>query len=354
MSRSSAVVSYSIGPVQTQTFGPSGAASCGRLAAATDAIAVEASSPVRRARVEAGEREPVAARRHDAGRPRASTMRGSMPLDAVVEVGDPAGLAHLAVVDRCRCRPRPAAGRRRRPACAAAARMPSSYGSPRSILPSKASSSGGRIRLPTCVVRIRSTRSAPFVRRRCETLRDERPARVGDRRHLAALLPVRAQVAHAPEQVRHAGHAARLVRRRRSPAADGGVLPAARRGWRVACDQRVVCRRPPDLDRATGRGVHRLGDRRALVALHRGGARSGREHVDPALARGRAPARGARREASARCDAQPVRPRPRRSKNGRAASLDDLEELKAAYVRSALSAREAGADGVEVHAATGT
>jgi 2,4-dienoyl-CoA reductase-like NADH-dependent reductase (Old Yellow Enzyme family) len=39
--------------------------------------------------------------------------------------------------------------------------------------------------------------------------------------------------------------------------------------------------------------------------------------------------------------------------NGRAASLDDLEELKAAYVRSALFAREAGADGVEVHAAHG-
>lgn len=39
--------------------------------------------------------------------------------------------------------------------------------------------------------------------------------------------------------------------------------------------------------------------------------------------------------------------------NGRAATLDDLAELKEAYVRSALFAQEAGADGVEIHAAHG-
>jgi 2,4-dienoyl-CoA reductase-like NADH-dependent reductase (Old Yellow Enzyme family) len=39
--------------------------------------------------------------------------------------------------------------------------------------------------------------------------------------------------------------------------------------------------------------------------------------------------------------------------NGRAASLRDLAELKEAYVRSALFAREAGADGIEIHAAHG-
>jgi 2,4-dienoyl-CoA reductase-like NADH-dependent reductase (Old Yellow Enzyme family) len=40
-------------------------------------------------------------------------------------------------------------------------------------------------------------------------------------------------------------------------------------------------------------------------------------------------------------------------KNGRSATADDLAELKAAYVRSALAAMEAGADGVEVHGAHG-
>ncbi len=44
--------------------------------------------------------------------------------------------------------------------------------------------------------------------------------------------------------------------------------------------------------------------------------------------------------------------RPGKS-NGRAASLDDLADLKAAYVRSALVAQKAGADGVEIHAAHG-
>jgi 2,4-dienoyl-CoA reductase-like NADH-dependent reductase (Old Yellow Enzyme family) len=39
--------------------------------------------------------------------------------------------------------------------------------------------------------------------------------------------------------------------------------------------------------------------------------------------------------------------------NGRAATMDDLLELKAAYVRSALVAQRAGADGVEIHAAHG-
>jgi 2,4-dienoyl-CoA reductase-like NADH-dependent reductase (Old Yellow Enzyme family) len=44
--------------------------------------------------------------------------------------------------------------------------------------------------------------------------------------------------------------------------------------------------------------------------------------------------------------------RPGRS-NGRAATLSDLAELTAAYVRSALVAQRAGADGVEIHGAHG-
>lgn len=39
--------------------------------------------------------------------------------------------------------------------------------------------------------------------------------------------------------------------------------------------------------------------------------------------------------------------------NGRAATLEELEDLKQAYVRSALMAREAGFDGVELHGAHG-
>jgi 2,4-dienoyl-CoA reductase-like NADH-dependent reductase (Old Yellow Enzyme family) len=39
--------------------------------------------------------------------------------------------------------------------------------------------------------------------------------------------------------------------------------------------------------------------------------------------------------------------------NGVAATAEDLEEIKAAFVRSALAAREAGADGIEVHGAHG-
>ena len=99
----------------------------------------------------------------------------------------------------------------------------------------------------------------------------------------------------------------------RQPAA-AWINPATQRSWAQCIDE-----------------VHRAGGRMLIQLWHEGGLR----------------------EAT---DGQTISPmgygRPDHP-NGRAATPDDLREIRASFIRSAVVAQDAGADGVEVHAAHG-